>query len=55
MSYYIHGMMSCILIFSLNDDRFKGPVAAKKRPLSPINPVMFPVIKLKNQRKIGYV
>jgi hypothetical protein len=40
-------MMSCILIFSLNDDRFKGPVAAKKRPLSPMNPVMFPVIKLK--------
>ena len=36
-----------ILIFSLNDDRFKVPVAAKKRPLSPINPAMFPVIKLK--------
>ncbi|MBR8644193.1 hypothetical protein KEH51_04760 [[Brevibacterium] frigoritolerans] len=33
--------------FFLNDDRFKGPVAAKKRPLSPINPFMFPVIKLK--------
>lgn len=30
MPYYIHGMMSFILIFSLNDDRFKGPAAGSE-------------------------